>query len=232
MKKNEQIKNIRKEIFNCDMCPLRQENERLRNLIPDEINAEYGNPVPGIGSDQAVMMIFGEAPGADEVVKNKPFVGKAGSLLRECLEEIEADPEMLYIANVINCRPPRNKFPQGDDVHKCVDVCIKWARKQIAIVRPKIVVGLGGQPLKYIFKSDERISNVYGKIFDWNIKALNLDTKYCATFHPSFCLRPGRTFDTTDLSNGQKMMAMSVSEKRDLLTKHLYDSYKLAMETK
>lgn len=223
----EQIAEVREQIRNCTKCPLSAENNRLRHLVEDCVDERYGKPVPGIGSATAKLMIFGEAPGADEVKQGKPFVGKAGSLLRECLEDIGIDKQMVYIANVIHCRPPGNKFPEDTSI---VTACLPWARKQLAILRPLVVVGLGAQPLRHLLRSDDRISAVYGKVFPWHIEAINLDTVYIPSLHPSFCLRPGRSFGpvpTDELTVGQLMMALSVEEKRDILRNNLY----LAMKT-
>jgi DNA polymerase len=227
------LETINNCIKNCSLCKLRNENERLRNLIDDQINEKYGLPVPGVGTKTAKMMIFGEAPGADEVVQGKPFVGKAGTLLRECLQDIGIDPKLIYIANVINCRPPVNKFPQGTDIDDIVKVCIKWARKQIAIIKPKIIVGLGSQPLKYIYQSSDKLSSVYGKVFEWNIKAINHSTLYMPTLHPSFCIRPGRNYSpipNDELSDGQLMMSLSITEKKDILRNNLNTAYKYIKE--
>ena len=224
------IEELRCGILNCNNCPLHQENIKLRDLFEEDPNLGYGNPVPGIGLPTARMMIFGEAPGADEVKSGKPFVGKAGNLLRQALEEIEADPRDIYIANVINCRPPGNKFPTEEET---IAACVPWARKQIAAIRPKVVVGLGSQPLKYIFRSKEKLSSVYGQQFPWHINAINLDTIYAPSLHPSFCLRPGRNYDILDsdeMSDGQKMMALTISEKTDMLKRHLFDAYQLLEE--
>lgn len=225
-----EILNLKNSIQNCNLCKLRDRNEELRNLDPNSIDYTYGKPVPGLGSSTAKIMIFGEAPGADEVLKGKPFIGKAGSLLRDCLESVGVQPSMVYIANVINCRPPENKFPTGVAGDEIVKTCLPWARKQIAAIRPKVIIGLGSQPLKYIYQAREKLSEVYGKRFDWHINAINLDTIYIPSLHPSFCLRPGRTYSEVlkdELSDGQVMMTLSISEKKDLLRSHIELAYQI-----
>lgn len=227
------LKSIQDKILNCNLCKLRLKNEELRNLDRNSIDDGYGVPVPGIGLESAKIMIFGEAPGADEVRKGKPFVNRAGSLLRSCLEEIGVPPSLIYVANVLNCRPPNNDFPSGIAGDEVVRTCLPWARKQIAQIKPQVIVGLGVQPLKYIYQSQENLFDILGQQFKWHINAINFDTIYIPSLHPSFCLSPGRTYSEVlknELSEEQKIMTLSISEKKDILLRHLSIAYNIVLE--
>ena len=97
------------------------------------------NVVFGVGERDADIMFVGEGPGEQEDLRGEPFVGPAGQLLDEMLSIIDIDRTNCYIANIVKCRPPRNRDPQEPEQ----DACIGFLRNQFALVRPKIVVCLG-----------------------------------------------------------------------------------------
>ena len=97
------------------------------------------NLVFGVGREDAEVMFIGEGPGEQEDLKGEPFVGPAGKLLDTMLEIIDLDRNKVYIANMVKCRPPRNRDPQDREQ----DACSGWLRRQIALVDPKIIVCLG-----------------------------------------------------------------------------------------
>jgi len=219
---NTQIDEIKSSILKCEKCKLSGLNKQLSLKNNTK---EYGCPVPGIGSSKAKVMIIGEAPGAQEVIEGKPFVGRSGALLRSSLKQTNITGEELYISNVIRCRPENNKFPDSskEDISAIINVCLFYLRKEIDIIKPKIIIGCGSKPLKYLFGSDQKISEMVGKMITWKIPAIDFECCYLPVFHPSFCIRPGRTFKikTEDLSKGQLMMALSQSEKQDIFFNHI-----------
>jgi uracil-DNA glycosylase family 4 len=147
---------------------------------------ERTNPVPGEGDLNARLMIIGEGPGAQEDAQGRPFVGRAGSLLEQMLDSIAMAREMVYIANVVKCRPPQNRAPKEDEVL----ACRAFLDEQIAIVDPEIVLLLGATALNAVISRDLRITKSRGQWFDLNGRPV------IASFHPAALLRdPSRKVD-------------------------------------
>ena len=137
------------------------------------------NLVFGVGREDAEVMFIGEGPGEQEDLKGEPFVGPAGKLLDTMLEIIDLDRNKVYIANMVKCRPPRNRDPQIGEQ----DACSGWLRRQIALVDPKIIVCLGRIAAMVIIDPEFRITKEHGQ---W----LQRDGRlYMATYHPSALLR-------------------------------------------
>ncbi|MBR2208464.1 MAG: uracil-DNA glycosylase [Synergistaceae bacterium] len=138
------------------------------------------NTVFGEGSMNCKAMIIGEAPGEDEDLQGKPFVGKAGQLLTDILEKGGGIlRSSVYIANAIKCRPPENRDPAQKELFACND----FLEAQILLLRPKIIVTLGNISTKWLLKTSRGITSLRGQWFDWRgIKLLPM-------FHPSYLLR-------------------------------------------
>lgn len=137
------------------------------------------NVVFGVGPRNADIMFVGEGPGEQEDLQGEPFVGPAGMLLDDMLSIIDLNRENCYIANIVKCRPPRNRDPQEDEQ----EACIVYLRNQVALMRPKIIVCLGRIAAKKIIDPDFRITKEHGQ---WvNRKG----TWMTATYHPSALLR-------------------------------------------
>jgi len=223
---------IRLKTVQCENCWLSQKNKDLHYIGDDCIDDDYGLPVSGVGSHTAGLMIVGEAPGKDEVRQGKPFVGRAGALLREAIADAELQPNEVYISNVIHCRPPNNKFPDRtiQETKDTVIPCKSWILKEIAIIKPVVILGCGGKPLKHLVKSSSKITEAAGKKKKWMIEEIGHNCYYMATIHPSFCLRPGRDFHLLDemMADWQKVLTLSPSEKRDLLKMHILEASRLA----
>jgi len=141
----------------------------------------------GQGSPQAQLMFVGEAPGADEDEQGLAFVGRAGQLLTDIIEKGLKIPRAdVFIANVLKCRPPQNRNPEPDEILACQP----FLEKQIALIRPKVLVGLGKFSAQWLFKSMEPISRLRGRIGDYD------GIKVVPTFHPAYLLRnPGAKKD-------------------------------------
>jgi DNA polymerase len=193
------------DIRSCRMCGLRE---------------HYDSPVPFAGSVTAPILLVGEAPGADEVVEGKPFVGRSGQLLKRAVEKAGIDGR-VFVGNVVCCRPPGNKFPGDDEIVEC---CMRWITSAIEIIRPKVIVAVGGKPHTYLRGCNVPITQCCGTSERWTIPLSDGDFKvwYVPTLHPSFCLRPGRS----DSQN--PVMAMDSQQKKRLLLKHLIDARDLA----
>jgi DNA polymerase len=126
------------------------------------------NPVLGEGSINAKIMFIGEAPGLNEDIQGRPFVGRAGKILDEMLESINLKRKDIYIANILKCRPPENRNPFKNEI----DSCTKYLEKQIEKIKPELIVTLGSFATSYIFEKFnikfEKIGTIHGKIFNLN----------------------------------------------------------------
>ena len=138
------------------------------------------NVVFGTGNHQADIMFIGEGPGEQEDLKGEPFVGPAGMLLDDMLSIIDLDRKRnCYIANIVKCRPPRNRDPQENEQ----DACIPFLRNQVALVRPKVIVCLGRIAAKRVIDPDYRITRHHGQ---WIQRG---GVWMTAIYHPSALLR-------------------------------------------
>lgn len=154
-------------IGNCTRCKL----HRGRNKL-----------VFGTGSPDASVVFVGEGPGADEDRVGEPFVGAAGQLLTKMIEAMGLRRDDVYICNVVKCRPPNNRDPEPDEV----DACEGFLREQLAIVRPKVIVGLGRHACHTLLRTQTPISRLRGQWHSYD------GVDFMPTFHPSYLLREDR----------------------------------------
>lgn len=156
----------------------------------------YGQVTQAEGCTHSpTFMFIGEAPGADEVEKNRPFIGAAGQRLRQELRKFPSvfNKKTTLISNVVACRPENNKFPDHDVANACFGL---WLEQEIRLVRPKIIVALGNQPLRYI-RNETGITTKrgtwkhLGKYGAWSF----------ATYHPSYVIRQERAKDEQVIAN-------------------------------
>lgn len=140
------------------------------------------NCVFGCGNPNADLMFVGEAPGEQEDLQGKPFVGRAGQLLDKFLYAVDINREDVYIANILKCRPPKNRNPLPEEEEACID----FLREQVKIIQPKIIVCLGSVAAVKLIKPDFKITREHGQ---WFKKGNFL---MCAVYHPAFLLRDPR----------------------------------------
>ena len=140
------------------------------------------NSVFGTGNPNADLMFVGEAPGEQEDLSGTPFVGRAGQLLDKFLYAVDIKREDVYIANILKCRPPKNRDPLPAEE----DACIGYLREQVRLIRPKIIVCLGRISAMRLIKPDYKISKEHGT---WVQKGNCLMT---AVYHPAALLRDPR----------------------------------------
>jgi uracil-DNA glycosylase family 4 len=133
----------------------------------------------GEGNPCADLMLIGEAPGADEDLQGRPFVGRAGQLLMQMIKAIRLERKDVYIANVLKCRPPANRPPEPDEIA----ACSPFLRKQIAVIRPKLILALGTFSAQLLLESRSPISALRNRVYEMPFG------RVLATFHPSFLLR-------------------------------------------
>jgi uracil-DNA glycosylase family 4 len=165
--------------------------ERLRVLQDDIIGActrcklhrGRNQLVFGVGNPDADLVFVGEGPGEDEDRQGIPFVGRAGQLLTKMITAMGRDRDRdVYICNVVKCRPPNNRNPEADEV----EACLGFLNAQLAVVRPKVIVGLGGVACHTLLKTSTPISKLRGT---WQ-RYEGID--FMPTFHPSYLLREER----------------------------------------
>lgn len=137
------------------------------------------NIVFGVGNKEATIMFIGEGPGADEDRIGEPFVGKAGQLMNKAFEGIGINRNEVYIANIVKCRPPKNRVPEKEEAIACMD----YLRNQVLLVKPKIIVLLGSTALKNILGEDHSITKERGNWIEMK------DISYMSTWHPAALLR-------------------------------------------
>ena len=140
------------------------------------------NVVFGDGSRTAEIMFVGEGPGAHEDEQGVPFVGKAGQLLDDMLAIIGLDRTMVYIANIVKCRPPQNRDPLGVEQ----DACIGYLREQVTLLRPKLIVCLGRIAAMRLIREDFKITQEHGQFFEKD------GVQMMALYHPAALLRDPR----------------------------------------
>jgi uracil-DNA glycosylase family 4 len=155
---------IREDIGDCTRCKL---SEHRTNIVFGE-----GNP-------HARLVFIGEGPGADEDATGRPFVGRAGQLLDKIIVAIGLRREDVYIANVVKCRPPRNRTPEKDETATCEPFLFR----QLRFINPRVIVTLGLPALQSLLKVRDSITRARGQWREWN------GVKVMPTFHPAYLLR-------------------------------------------
>ena len=137
------------------------------------------------GNPEARVMLVGEAPGAEEDRRGLPFVGRAGQLLDRMLAAIGLDRSSVYITNILNWRPPGNRTPNPSEI----TMCLPFVHRHIALVRPDVLVLLGGTSAKALLTTNDGIMKLRGRWFDLAVPGLDAPLATMATFHPAYLLR-------------------------------------------
>jgi len=156
---------LQESVSLCQACGLSQTRTRT---------------VFGVGDPQADWLFIGEAPGADEDRRGEPFVGAAGQLLDNMLAAIQLKRgDNVYIANVLKCRPPQNRDPHGEEVVRCDP----YLKRQVALIRPRLIVALGRFAAQSVLDTDASIASLRGKLHDYQ------GVPVLVTYHPAYLLR-------------------------------------------
>lgn len=148
----------------CARCPLHQTRTQT---------------VFGVGDKNARWMVVGEAPGEQEDLQGEPFVGRAGLLLTEMLRAIGLAREEVFIANILKCRPPKNRDPQPDEAAACEG----YLKQQLALVRPKIILAVGRVAAQNLLKTSAPVGRLRGRVHDYQGVPL------VVVYHPAYLLR-------------------------------------------
>jgi DNA polymerase len=150
----------------------------------------------GVGDPHTRLMFVGEGPGADEDEQGEPFVGRAGQLLNNMITAMNLERSQVYIANIVKCRPPQNRTPERDEC----ETCSPFLMRQIAVIRPEMIVALGATAAKSLLGVTDSMANLRGHIYDFTpmvAKDLpehdaSFSTKLVVTYHPAYLLRDPR----------------------------------------
>jgi DNA polymerase len=167
----ETLPQILADIGDCRRCRLHEGRHKL---------------VFGVGNPNAPLVFVGEGPGADEDAQGIPFVGRAGQLLTQMIENtakregIALTRDDVYICNVVKCRPPENRTPEPDEM----EICGQFMARQIAAIRPKALCALGGTAARALTGHKEGVTKMRGRWFQWR------EVPVMVTYHPSYLLRP------------------------------------------
>ena len=159
------ILELRDQVIKCKQC---EELARTRNKV-----------VFGAGNIQARLVFVGEAPGADEDEQGVPFVGRAGQLLTKIIEAMGFKREEVFICNVLKCRPPNNRPPAPGEVVNCRP----FLKKQLELIKPKVIVALGNHAVHSLLQTDQGISVLRGTFQEYE------GIPVMCTYHPAYLLR-------------------------------------------
>ena len=162
--KADALEKLKAKVLKCKKCDLYKSRTNL---------------VLGEGSPNAELMFVGEAPGRDEDLQGKPFVGRAGKLLGKIIEAMGLKREDVYIANILKDRPPDNRNPQEDEIK----ACIPYLKEQIKIIEPKVICALGTFAAQRLLGEETTISKLRGKFYVYE------GIKLMPTYHPAYLLR-------------------------------------------
>ncbi len=169
--RTETLDEIRADLGDCTRCRLHQGRTQI---------------VFGDGNPKAKLVFVGEGPGADEDAQGIPFVGRAGQLLTQMIENtarregISLLRSDVYICNVVKCRPPNNRTPEADEI----ETCSPFLFRQLAAIRPKAICALGATAARALLGTREGVTKLRGRWYRWR------DIPVMVTYHPSYLLRP------------------------------------------
>ena len=171
---------VEEEIGSVDgQDDLTKYNHEIMKCTKCQLGVTRNKFVFGTGNSNACLMFIGEAPGRDEDLQGKPFIGKAGQLLTLMLKAIGFEREDVFIANVLKCRPPNNRDPLPEEVEKCEPYLLH----QISIINPKLIVALGRFAASSLLRTKEALGNLREKIHSYN------NVPLIVTYHPAALLR-------------------------------------------
>ena len=159
--------------------------DQIRSCQLCNLHASRTHAVPGEGHPQANILFIGEAPGADEDIQGRPFVGKAGQLLERIIQACGLTREQVFITNILKCRPPGNRDPQAEEIFKC----LPYLKQQIGYIQPKVIVALGAHAARTLLNCEESIGRLRGRFHDCHLCPELGPLKLMPTYHPAYLLR-------------------------------------------
>jgi DNA polymerase len=172
------LKLIREDLGDCTRCALHKQGRK--------------QIVFGVGNPNAELLFVGEGPGADEDEQGEPFVGRSGQLLTNMIKAMGLSRDQVYIANIVKCRPPANRAPEREES----ETCSPFLMRQIAAIKPKVVVALGATAAKNLLAMSAPMTELRGRFYEFKptgVRDPNWDgCKLAVTYHPAFLLRDPR----------------------------------------
>ena len=169
---NDSWVNLQHEVQSCELCSLHKTRTQT---------------VFGVGDSQANWLFIGEAPGMDEDLQGEPFVGRAGGLLNEMVFSIGLSRDKIFIANILKCRPPKNRDPLTSEVAQC----LPYLERQIQHIDPMIIIAVGKVAAQNLLQTDKTMSQLRGQIHSFGVKK----TPLVVIYHPAYLLRsPSQKF--------------------------------------
>jgi DNA polymerase len=178
------LKIIREDLGDCKRCVLHKQGRK--------------QIVFGVGDPTTELMFVGEGPGADEDAQGEPFVGRAGQLLNNMIKAMGIERKQVYIANIVKCRPPGNRTPEREEC----ETCSPFLMRQIAVVKPKVIVALGATAAKTLLAMNSSMMQLRGRFYDFKPAGFRNNDhsndprwdgcKLAVTYHPAFLLRDPR----------------------------------------
>ncbi|MEN8130099.1 MAG: uracil-DNA glycosylase [Pseudomonadota bacterium] len=157
---------------------------RVASCTACELHKTRTQTVFGVGDHQADWLFIGEAPGADEDRQGEPFVGRAGQLLNNMIKALGLRREQAYIANILKCRPPRNRDPRPEESQ----ACRPYLRRQIELLSPRVIVALGRVAAQNLLQTDTPIGRMRGRQYRYE----DSEIPVVVTYHPAYLLRSPR----------------------------------------
>ena len=162
------LEELQNHIGACTRCPLCAERKTV---------------VFGSGNPHADLLFVGEGPGSDEDEQGLPFVGRAGQLLTKMIEAMKMQRSDVYIANIVKCRPPANRVPEPSEA----TTCLPFLQKQIALIKPRMIVCLGKTAAQYLLGMEIAITKLRGRFIDYSCNGSTIPVM--PTYHPAYLLR-------------------------------------------
>lgn len=169
-RKEAELEKLAQEVRACRKC---------------DLGSVRRNAVPGEGSATTRLVFVGEAPGGDEDLQGRPFVGRAGQLLDRVIEACGLKRRDVFICNVLKCRPPENRDPRPEEII----CCLPYLQKQIEIIEPEIIVALGAHAARTLLNTNKSIGQLRGQFHQYCAGLGRPPIKLMATFHTAYLLR-------------------------------------------
>lgn len=184
------LQKIRDELGECTRCKLHKSRTNI---------------VFGEGTGSSGLMFIGEAPGEEEDLQGRPFVGKAGMLLNSLIEKMGLKRQEVYITNLVKSRPPGNRDPEPDEIEACKPFLIA----QIEVIKPRVIIGLGRAASQNLLNTTTSITALRGKVHDL------FGIPFIPTFHPAYLLRNPKAKWATweDAQTALKILAQNAPQK-------------------
>jgi len=204
-------KSPKKTAISLESVDLLTLEEMVRKCTLCELSKGRKNTVFGEGSNHPILMLVGEAPGREEDIQGRPFVGRSGELLTKMLRAIGLERKEVFITSVIKCRPPRNRTPRKEEI----EACFPYLLKQIELLDPRLILCLGATSAKALLKTEASLSKLRGSFHDFDGR------KILVTYHPAYLLRFG----------GSKLLNLKKQAWHDLqMLQREYEKIKMEME--